>query len=65
MAVLVMSGTTFLSLPRMLLALFPIPLLLASWSVDRPLRVYGILFVLLPLATLGVLIYALGTAWFY
>jgi hypothetical protein len=65
MAALIMSGTTFLSLPRMLLALFPIPVLLANWSVDRPLRVYAILFVLLPLTTLGVLIYALGTAWFY
>ena len=65
MAALIMSGPTFLSLPRMLLVLFPIPVLLAGWSAGRPRRVYAIMFVLLPLATLGVLVYALGTAWFY
>jgi hypothetical protein len=65
MAVIIMSGPTLLSVPRMLLSLFPIPILLSHWSEDRPLRAYAILLVVFPIATLGVLIYALGTAWFY
>jgi hypothetical protein len=65
MAVLLVDGPTYLSLPRMLLTLFPIPLLLAGITQGRPLLHQVILTVFAALATFGVLVYTGGTAWFY
>jgi hypothetical protein len=65
MAVLLVDGPTYLSLPRMLLTLFPIPLLLAGMVRERPLLHQVILSVFAILATFGVLVYTGGTAWFY
>jgi hypothetical protein len=65
MAVLLVNGPTYVSIPRYLLALFPIPLFLAEATRDRPLAAQALLAFETPLATLGLLIYTLGTAWFY
>jgi len=65
MAVLLVDGPTYLSLPRMLLTLFPIPLLLAGMVRERPLLHQVTLSVFAILATFGVLVYTGGTAWFY
>jgi hypothetical protein len=65
MAVLLGSGPTYLSIPRMLLTLFPIPLLLAGVTCERPLLHQMILAVFAVLATFGVLVFTGGTAWFY
>ena len=63
--VVLVNGPTYLSTPRHLLALFPIPLFLAQATRDRPLAAQALLAFEAPLATLGLLIYTLGTAWFY
>jgi hypothetical protein len=65
MAVLLVNGPTYLSIPRMLLTLFPIPLLLAGITQGRPLLHQVILTVFAVLATFGVLVFTGGTAWFY
>jgi hypothetical protein len=65
MAVALTSGPLYLSVPRHLLGLFPIPLLLAGATRDRPLAAAALLGILAPVATLGVLIYTRGTSWFY
>jgi hypothetical protein len=65
MAVLLVNGPTYVSIPRYLLALFPIPLFQAEAMRDRPLAAQALLAFEAPLATLGLLIYTLGTAWFY
>jgi hypothetical protein len=49
----------------MLLTLFPIPLLLAGVTCERPLLHQIILAVFAVLATFGVLVFTGGTAWFY
>jgi Mannosyltransferase (PIG-V) len=63
--VVLVNGPTYLSAPRHLLALFPIPLFLAEATCHRPLAAQVLLAFEAPLATLGLLIYTGGTAWFY
>jgi len=65
MAVLLVNGPTYVSIPRYLLALFPVPLFQAEATRGRPLAAQALLAFEAPLATLGLLIYTLGTAWFY
>jgi hypothetical protein len=65
MAVLLVSGPTYLSIPRMLLTLFPIPLLLAGVTCERPLLHQMMISVFAAFATFGVLVFTGGTAWFY
>ena len=65
MAVLLVNGPTYLSVPRMLLTLFPIPLFLASFTRGRSLLHGVIVTVFAALATFGVLVYTGGTGWFY
>lgn len=65
MAVLLTSGTTYLSIPRMLLMLFPIMLFLAEWTRKHPVAHEAVLGVFAPLAVAGLLIFTRGTAWFY
>jgi hypothetical protein len=65
MLVLLLNGPTYVSLPRYLLALFPIPLFLAEATRERPLAAQALLAIEAPLATFGLLIYTRGTAWFY
>jgi hypothetical protein len=59
-----LASTWYFSIPRMLLALFPATLLLAELTGARPQRHEAALFVLAPLATLGVVVFTQG-AWFY
>ena len=65
MAVALTSGPLYLSVPRHLLGLFPIPLILAGVTRERPLAAGTLVGVLAPTATLGVLIYTRGTSWFF
>jgi hypothetical protein len=65
MVALIVSGPTFLSIPRMLLTLFPIPLFLAEATEGRPLATQLLPAGMASLWTLGLLIYTGGTAWFY
>jgi hypothetical protein len=60
----VMTSSWYFSIPRMLLSLFPIPLLLAGYSHRSPSRHEILLLVLAPLAVLGVVVYTRG-AWFF
>jgi hypothetical protein len=59
-----MSSSWYYSIPRMLLSMFPIFLLLAAASRNRPALHDGILIVLAPLAALGVVVFTRGN-WFY
>lgn len=59
-----MTSSWYYSIPRMLLSMFPIYLLLASLTRDRPSLHDGILIVLAPLAALGVVVFTQGN-WFY
>ena len=65
MAVLLVNGPTYVSIPRYLLTMFPIPLFLAEATRDRSWGAQLLLAFEAPLATFGLLIYTLGTAWFY
>jgi hypothetical protein len=60
----VMASSWYFSIPRMLLSLFPIPLLLAGFSHRNTARHEILLVVFVPLAALGVIVYTHG-AWFY
>ena len=59
-----MTSSWYYSIPRMLLTMFPIFLLLAAATKDRPAFHDGILIVLAPLAALGVVVFTQGS-WFY
>jgi hypothetical protein len=63
MAVLVTS-TWYFSIPRMLLALFPIYLLTASATIRRPLLHDSVMIASGSLAVLGVVVFTQG-AWFF
>jgi Mannosyltransferase (PIG-V) len=60
----VMASSWYFSIPRMLLSLFPIPLLLAGLTRRRGAGHEIILLTLAPLAFLGVIVYTRG-AWFF
>ncbi|MEA2508953.1 MAG: hypothetical protein QOG21_1035 [Actinomycetota bacterium] len=60
----VLASSWYFSIPRMLLSLFPIPLLLAGFSRRSETRHEIVLLVIAPLAILGVIVYTRG-AWFY
>lgn len=59
-----MTSTWYFSIPRMLLSLFPIPILLAHYTHDSPERHQNVLLVTAPLAVLGVIVFTRGM-WFY
>ena len=59
-----MTSTWYFSIPRMLLSLFPIPILLAHYTQDNPERHQNVLLVTAPLAVLGVIVFTQGK-WFY
>ena len=59
-----MTSTWYFSIPRMLLSLFPIPILLAHYTQDNPERHQNVLLVTAPLAALGVIVFTQGK-WFY
>lgn len=59
-----MTSTWYYSVPRMLLSLFPIYLLLAAATRERPVLHDVLLMVLAPLAALGVVVFTQGN-WFY
>ena len=59
-----MTSTWYFSIPRMLLSLFPIPILLAHYTHDNPERHQNVLLVTAPLAVLGVIVFTQGK-WFY
>lgn len=59
-----MTSTWYFSIPRMLLSLFPIPILLAHYTHDNPARHQNVLLVTAPLATLGVVVFTQGK-WFF
>ena len=59
-----MTSSWYDSIPRMLLSMFPIFLLLASVTRNRPSFHDGIVIVLAPLAALGVVVFTQGN-WFY
>jgi len=59
-----MTSTWYFSIPRMLLSLFPIPILLAHYTQDNPERHQNVLLVTAPLATLGVIVFTHGK-WFF
>jgi len=58
------TSTWYFSIPRMLLSLFPIPLLLAHYTQDNPERHQNVLLITAPLATLGVIVFTQGK-WFF
>jgi hypothetical protein len=60
----VMVSSWYFSIPRMLLSLFPIPLLLAGFTRRSGTRHEILVVLLASLATLGVIVYTHG-AWFY
>ncbi|MDP9233193.1 MAG: hypothetical protein M3P01_01410 [Actinomycetota bacterium] len=60
----VMVSSWYFSIPRMLLSLFPIPLLLAGFSRRSATRHEILVVLLASLAVLGVIVYTHG-AWFY
>ena len=62
--VALMTSTWYFSIPRMLLSLFPVMLLMAQATQNRPIRHEMALVVLAPVATLGVIVFTRG-AWFY
>lgn len=57
-------STWYFSIPRMLLAMFPITLFLAAWSRDRPARHEAVLLGSAAVCALGVIVFTQG-AWFY
>ena len=59
-----MTSTWYFSIPRMLLSLFPIPILLAHYTQDNPERHQNVLLVTAPMAVLGVIVFTQGK-WFY
>ena len=59
-----MTSTWYFSIPRMLLSLFPIPILLAHYTQDNPERHQNVVMVAAPLATLGVIVFTQGK-WFF
>ena len=59
-----MTSTWYFSIPRMLLSLFPIPILLAHYTQDNPERHQNVLLATAPLAVLGVIVFTQGK-WFY
>lgn len=59
-----MTSTWYFSIPRMLLSLFPIPILLAHFTQDNPDRHQNVLLVTAPLAAMGVIVFTQGK-WFY
>ncbi|MBW3595436.1 MAG: hypothetical protein KY391_07635 [Actinobacteria bacterium] len=59
-----MTSTWYFSIPRMLLSLFPIPILLAHYTRGNPERHQNVLLVTAPLATLGVIVFTQGK-WFF
>ena len=59
-----MTSTWYFSIPRMLLSLFPIPILLAHYTQDNPERHQNVLLVTAPLAALGVIVFTHGK-WFF
>ena len=59
-----MTSTWYFSIPRMLLSLFPIPLLLAHYTQNSPERHQNVLMFTVPLATLGVIVFTQGR-WFF
>lgn len=58
------TSTWYFSIPRMLLSLFPIPILLAHYTQDNPDRHQNVLLVAAPLAALGVIVFTQGR-WFF
>ena len=58
------SSTWYYSIPRMLLAFFPIPLVLAAWTARSHLRHEVVLATSAALAIMGSVVYTRG-AWFY
>jgi hypothetical protein len=60
----VLASSWYFSIPRMLLSLFPIPLLLASFTRRSTTRHEIVLLTMVPLAALGVVVYTHG-AWFF
>lgn len=59
-----MTSTWYFSIPRMLLSLFPIPILMAHYTQDHPERHQNVLLITAPLAVLGVIVFTQGN-WFY
>jgi len=59
-----MTSSWYFSIPRMLLSLFPIPILLAHFTHDRPERHQNVILITAPLAVLGVIVFTRGM-WFY
>ena len=59
-----MTSSWYFSIPRILLTLFPIVLLLAEWSGERPRRHENIVMALAPLAALGVVVFT-REIWFF
>ena len=59
-----MTSTWYFSIPRMLLSLFPIPILLAHYTQNNPERHQNVLLITAPLATLGVVVFTQGK-WFF
>ena len=62
--VALMTSSWYFSIPRMLLSFFPIPLYLAGYVGDHDTRHELILLGLVPIATMGVIVFTRG-AWFY
>ncbi len=62
--VVLMTSTWYFSIPRMLLSLFPIPILLAHFTQENPNRHQNVLLVTAPLAAMGVIVFTQGK-WFY
>jgi Mannosyltransferase (PIG-V) len=60
----VLASSWYFSIPRMLLSLFPIPLLLAGFSRRSQTRHEIVLLTMMPLAMLGVVVYTRG-GWFF
>lgn len=59
-----LTSTWYFSIPRMLLSLFPIPILLAHYTQENPNRHQNVLLITAPLAAMGVIIFTQGK-WFY
>jgi hypothetical protein len=60
----VMTSTWYLSIPRVLLSMFPIPILLSSFTNDRPNRHDALLASSAAIAAFGVVAFA-RRAWFF
>jgi Gpi18-like mannosyltransferase len=59
-----LTSTWYYSLPRLLLALFPLPIMIAEFSIGHKARHDWILITSAGLATLGVIVFTSGL-WFY